>query len=98
MDEPAYHLDIEDPVGSSRDRPPSTSHSEIEGEESAGARSTSLFNRPWIGIHFECCGIYTRIYRNAEGTAYHGHCPRCLRRINLRVGPGGTDARFFVAE
>lgn len=54
--------------------------------------------RPWIGIRFECCSVYTRIYRNAEGTAYQGACPKCLRKVRLAVGPGGTDARFFTAQ
>ena len=54
--------------------------------------------RPWIGILFDCCGLYTRVYRNEEGTAYLGRCPKCMRSIRLRVGPDGTDARFFIAE
>lgn len=54
--------------------------------------------RPWIGIRFDCCGAYTRVYRNAEGNAYEGQCPRCGKKVRLRVGDGGTDARFFVAE
>ncbi len=57
-----------------------------------------LAGRPWLGIRFDCCGVYTRVYRNAEGTAYRGACPRCGRAIRLRVGQGGTSARFFVAE
>lgn len=57
-----------------------------------------LTGRPWIGIRFDCCGVYTRVYRNAEGTSYRGCCPRCGRQVTLRVGAGGTDSRFFVAE
>ncbi len=54
--------------------------------------------RPWVGIRFDCCGVYARIYRDADGRAYRGRCPRCLRETRLRVGPGGTSARFFRAE
>ncbi len=57
-----------------------------------------LRGRPWVGIRFDCCGVYSRVYRNAEGTAYRGRCPRCLRAVRLRVGPDGIDARFFAAE
>jgi hypothetical protein len=83
MDEsPPYHLDI---AGLS------DADSEAEGKP-------DLRGRSWVGIHFECCGVYTRIYRNREGTAYHGACPRCRRSLTLRIGPDGTDARFFIAE
>jgi len=78
-------------------------HLEIRAlADSAGSKRVSPpgapKGRPWVGIRFECCGAYTRVYRNAEGTAYHGYCPRCGRAVTLRVGEGGTSARFFVAE
>ena len=82
------------------DEPPPY-HLDIEGlEDSAGGASGGHIPapRPWVGIWFDCCGVYTRVYRNAAGTAYHGCCPRCARTATLRVGENGTDARFFVAE
>ena len=60
-------------------------------------RRASLRGRPWIAVRWECCSAYSRIYRNAAGTAYEGRCPRCRRPVRVRVGPGGTDHRFFTA-
>ena len=67
-----------------------------QGEEDGSTPSSP--KRRWIGVHFDCCGIYTRVYRNREGTAYEGRCPKCLRTMRVRIGPGGTDCRFFIAE
>ena len=51
----------------------------------------------FLGIMFECCNVYGRIYKNKEGTFYQGRCPRCMREIKIRVGEGGTSQRFFKA-
>jgi len=73
---------------------------DIEGLEEDGAAEAAAgqAQRPWVGIRFDCCAAYTRVYRNSEGSAYEGQCPRCGKKVRLRVGEGGTDARFFVAE
>ena len=54
--------------------------------------------RPFISVHFACCGVYIRIYRAADGSAYRGRCPRCGQPVNFVVGAGGTDCRFFVVR
>jgi hypothetical protein len=54
--------------------------------------------RPFVSVHFACCNVYLRIYRNANGTAYHGRCPRCGQAVRFAVGQGGTNARAFRVE
>lgn len=53
--------------------------------------------RRFVGVKFACCDVYARIYINPDGTGYKGHCPRCMKKLTLKVGPGGTDSRFFTA-
>lgn len=52
----------------------------------------------FLGIMFNCCNVYGRIYKNKDGTAYVGRCPRCMRSVKVPVGEGGTSRRFFSAE
>ncbi len=54
--------------------------------------------KPFLGVMFECCNVYARIYKNKAEDAYEGHCPKCARRIVVRIGKGGTDNRFFTAR
>ena len=53
--------------------------------------------RRFVGIHFTCCEVYSRIYLSLDKSAYQGNCPRCAKPVRIRVGPGGTDSRFFTA-
>jgi hypothetical protein len=54
--------------------------------------------RKFLGIHFACCNVYVRIYRNKDRTAYEGRCPRCGKLVRVPIGNQGTSSRFFVAE
>ena len=49
----------------------------------------------YLGVRFECCGVYSRVYRNKTGSAYVGHCPKCAARVQFDVSPDGSDSRFF---
>ena len=51
--------------------------------------------RAFIGVWFECCNTYGRLYKNANGTMYVGRCPKCLRPVTARIGAEGTNRRFF---
>jgi hypothetical protein len=54
--------------------------------------------RRFVGVHFACCDVYTRVYINRDQSAYEGNCPKCAKRVRLPIGPGGTDSRFFTAR
>jgi len=61
-------------------------------------QAPSNVGRPFVSVHFTCCGVYTRVYRTADGAAYRGRCPRCGVGVNFRVGENGTSARFFTVH
>ena len=62
------------------------------------ASKNSLRGRPWVGVKFTCCNVYTRIYRNRAGTAYMGRCPRCMKPVRMHIAVGGSHSRFFQAS
>ena len=63
-----------------------------------GVGAAGLRGRPWLAIHWRCCSVYSRVYRDAGGDGYHARCPRCARPLHIAVGEGGTDSRFFEAS
>ncbi len=75
----------------------SPEHLDVRVGEGAPDGDASRSRRPWLGIHFECCNVYARVWRNKSATAYVGFCPQCARKIRLAIGSGGTDERFFSA-
>ena len=72
---------------------------EYTSDNSASAsEGENVRRRPYIGVYFECCGVYSRIYRQPDSKMYVGRCPRCLRQVQARVGPEGVNARIFRAR
>ncbi len=59
--------------------------------------------KPWkdkkfIGILFECCNVYRRIFINKDGNAYEGRGPLGYGKVKVTIGSHGTDQRFFNAR
>jgi len=52
-------------------------------------------SKPFLSVLFECCSVYQRIYKNPDGKAYRGACPRCGLPVKFAVGESGTTARVF---
>ena len=55
-------------------------------------------HKKFLGVMFECCNIYQRIYVNKEGNAYEGRCPKCFAEVKALIGVEGSDSRFFRAR
>ena len=73
-------------------------HLDLSSEsESERTNEPEAKGRKFVGITFACCSVYARAYMNRERDAYVGHCPKCSRRVHLRIGSSGTDSRFFTA-
>jgi hypothetical protein len=69
------------------------------GETGSSPRpSSEVGSRPYLSVHFACCGAYQRIYRDPDGKHYQGRCPRCARPVRFVIGEGGTATRCFVVS
>jgi hypothetical protein len=76
----------------------STSPAPAAAATHANVATPAGASRPYLSIHFACCGVYQRIYRDAEGTHYSGRCPKCLRPVRFSVAAGGTASREFTVR
>jgi hypothetical protein len=66
--------------------------------QTGGKGSGAARFKPYLSVRFACCGVYQRVYRDADGRRYRGRCPRCARAVTFAVGAGGTTARYFVVS
>lgn len=57
-----------------------------------------VFQRRYISVYWKCCHSFSRVYKNREGTAYAGCCPRCRSSLSVPIGEEGTTRRTFIAE
>lgn len=65
-------------------------------EENKNEKETT--KRKFIGVWFECCHTYGRLYKNIKGTHYVGRCPKCLRSVRVAINAeseNATNRRFF---
>jgi hypothetical protein len=86
------------PNGEIRTGDPRDYKLDISGLSSSSGPAGHPQARPFLSVLFECCNVYQRIYRAADGKTYQGRCPRCGKTVNFKVGEGGTSARFFRAR
>ena len=68
-----------------------------DGEQLRAEGPSRKAGRLWLAIRWRCCSVYSRVYRNADASAYQGRCPRCGREVQVPVRPDGTHHRFFDA-
>ncbi|QQE14013.1 hypothetical protein JD969_19150 [Planctomycetota bacterium] len=66
--------------------------------KSGGQQGPAGQGRGWIAMKWKCCGAYSRVYKNRVGDAYEGRCPKCMKLVKVKIGPGGTNDRFFEAH
>lgn len=53
--------------------------------------------RPWLAIHWRCCHVYSRVYRQKNASHYLAQCPCCGRSATIQVAPHGVSTRFLEA-
>jgi hypothetical protein len=64
----------------------------------AEQRLPSGQERPYVGIHMQCCNVYVRAYANHDHSAFVGWCARCATQVRIPiVEEGGSTDRFFGA-
>ncbi|MCC7146421.1 MAG: hypothetical protein IT443_08245 [Phycisphaeraceae bacterium] len=97
MKGPDYILDIHG-LATSSTGASAAANGAANNAAKTGEHTSANNPKPWLAVHWRCCHVYNRIYRNAEGNAYQGFCPTCGRPVRVGIGEGGTSSRFFEAH
>ncbi len=74
-------------------RPPAAPPARNAADSAAASPS-----KPFLMIWFRCCATYGRLPKSPDGLSYVGRCPKCLAKLEVPVGEGGTNRRMFEAE
>ena len=69
-----------------------------QGGDAADAAGSAGTTKPFLMIWFRCCSTYGRLPKSPDGLSYVGRCPKCLAKLEVPVGEGGTNRRMFEAE
>jgi hypothetical protein len=64
-------------------------------EKKGMSRSKPNPQRKFLGVMFECCRVYSRVYIDPAGEVYEGRCPRCRKSVRFVVGEGGSGKRMW---
>jgi hypothetical protein len=75
-----------------------TSPASLSADNAGKPSNEPSGQRSFLGVHFACCEVYSRVYLNCAKTHFLGNCPHCAKQVRFQVGPGGTEARFFTAR
>lgn len=70
---------------------------DASGPSPAPAAGPPPTPRPWLAIHWRCCHVYSRVYRNPSASHYLAQCPSCGRSAKIEVAPTGLSTRFLEA-
>ena len=79
-------------------RTPRTPHPSDATGAAGGATGGTGTSKPFLMIWFRCCATYGRLPKSPDGLNYVGRCPKCLAKLEVPVGEGGTNRRMFEAE
>jgi hypothetical protein len=69
-----------------------------DAASAAAAAPGGATPKPFLMIWFRCCATYGRLPKSPDGLSYAGRCPKCLAKLEVPVGEGGTKRRMFEAQ